>query len=290
MDSRHRPGRQTRRHGRNRPAQHRLRAALRRRRLDVRRRGRARSGVDDVAGQSAQPETGDPSRPGVHEGRRRRRQRDERLGEGILRTRDDCRLAEAARLHDQDLPRPRPAPGRSSRAPHQRRELLRLDRRPGAVCREQSAAAPAVRRLRRVVSAEDPDGGRSGAVERHDDGPRAAPGPDRRHDQGLRAGRADRGVLPVDGDSRRAGPALHRLQHRPLGLHQQRVGCDGVGAGVRQPEHRRHHHDLRLHADLRGPRAPRGEHAGRARASTRCGRAAWSRTSRSARRPASPTR
>ncbi len=36
-------------------------------------------------------------------------------------------------------------------------------------------------------------------------------------------------------------------------------------AGVRQPEHRRHHDDLRLHADLRGPRAPGREHAGRAR-------------------------
>ena len=51
----------------------------------------------------------------------------------------------------------------------------------------------------------------------------------------LRPRRADRGVLPVDGDSRRAGAALRRLQHRPLGLHQQRVGRDGVGSGFINP-------------------------------------------------------
>ena len=71
-----------------------------------------------------------------------------------------------------------------------------------------------------------------------------------RHDQGLRARRAGRSVLPADGDSRRARPALRRLQHRPLGLHQQRVGRGGVGSGVHQSEHRRHHDDLRLHAHL----------------------------------------
>ena len=109
----------------------------------------------------------------------------------------------------------------------------------------------------------------------------------RRHHQGLRAGRADRGVLSADGDPRRARAALRRLQHRPLGLHQQRVGRDGLGPGVRQPEHRRHHDDLRLHAALRGPRPARREHAGSRRAAARSGRAAWSRTSRWARRPAS---
>ena len=57
------------------------------------------------------------------------------------------------------------------------------------------------------------------------------------------------------------GAALRRLQHRPLGLHQQRLGRVRVGPAVRQPEHRRHHDDLRLHAGLRGPRAPRREHA-----------------------------
>ena len=83
-----------------------------------------------------------------------------------------------------------------------------------------------------------------------------------RHDQGLRARRADRSVLPADGDPRRARAALRRLQHRPLGLHQQRVRRDGVGSGVHQSEHRRDHDDLRLHAQLRGSRAPRRQHAG----------------------------
>ena len=93
------------------------------------------------------------------------------------------------------------------------------------------------------------------------DGARAAPRAADRHDQGLRARRADRGVLPADGDPRRARPPLRRLQHRALGLHQQRRRRDGVGSGVRQPEHRRDHDDLRLHAELRGSRAPRREHA-----------------------------
>ena len=36
--------------------------------------------------------------------------------------------------------------------------------------------------------------------------------------------------------------------------------------GVRQSQHRRDHDDVRLHAELRGPRAPRRQHAGPARA------------------------
>ena len=43
--------------------QRRLRAAVGRRRLDVRRRGRARPGLDDVARQPAEPEAGHPPRP-----------------------------------------------------------------------------------------------------------------------------------------------------------------------------------------------------------------------------------
>ena len=54
------------------------------------------------------------------------------------------------------------------------------------------------------------------------------------------------------------------------------------------PEHRRDRHDLRLHAQLRGPRAPGGQHARPQRPTTRCGRAGWSRTSRWARKPVSP--
>ncbi len=90
---------------------------------------------------------------------------------------------------------------------------------------------------------------------------RGAPRAAGRHDQGLRPGRADRGLLPADGDPRRARAALRRLQHRPLGLHQQRRRRDRLGSRLRQPEHRRDRDDLRLHAQLRGPRAPRGQHA-----------------------------
>ena len=58
------------------------------------------------------------------------------------------------------------------------------------------------------------------------------------------------------------GAALRRLQHRPLGLHQQRGRRDGLGPGLRQSQHRRHHDDVRLHARVRGPRPPRRQHAG----------------------------
>ena len=51
--------------------------------------------------------------------------------------------------------------------------------------------------------------------------------------------------------------AVRRLQHRPVGLHQQRLRRDGLGSRLRQSEHRRDHDDLRLHAALRGSRAPR---------------------------------
>ena len=49
-------------------------------------------------------------------------------------------------------------------------------------------------------------------------------------DQGVRPGGAARGQLPTDGDPGRARPALRRLQHRAVGLHQQRVRRDGVGS------------------------------------------------------------
>ena len=50
---------------------------------------------------------------------------------------------------------------------------------------------------------------------------------------------------------------------------------------VRAPEHRRRHDDVWLHAQLRGSGAARGQHARRRRDSSRSGRGAWSRTSRS---------
>ena len=82
MDSGHRPGGAAGRVHRDEPPQRRLRAAVGRRRLDVRRRGRARPGLDDVARQPAQPEAGDPSRRGLPEGRRAGRRRDEPVGAG----------------------------------------------------------------------------------------------------------------------------------------------------------------------------------------------------------------
>ncbi len=141
-----------------------------------------------------------------------------------------------------------------------------------------------------ALSAEDSDRRRSRAVERHAVGARASSRSDRRDDQGLRARRADRSVLPVDGNPRRARAALRRLQHRPLGLHQQRVGRDGLGCGFRQPEHRRDHDDLRLHAESTRTACAAPSTRRTRGVSTRCGRAAWSRTFRSARKRASPTR
>ncbi len=57
------------------------------------------------------------------------------------------------------------------------------------------------------------------------------------------------------------GSPFRRLQYRALGLHQQRVRRAGLGAELPEPQHRRHHHDLRLHAELRGPRPPRRQHS-----------------------------
>ena len=143
-----------------------------------------------------------------------------------------------------------------------RHRLLRFDRRSRAL-RGQQPPAPARRGgIDRPLPAEDPDRRGGSAVERPARGARAAPRAADRHDQGLRPRRADRGVLPADGDPRRPRPPLRRLQHRAVGLHQQRRRRDGVGPGLHQPQYRRHRHDLRLHAQLRGPRAPGREHPG----------------------------
>ena len=61
---------------------------------------------------------------------------------------DDWRAA--ARLHDPDLPRPRAAPRRPPRPPGRRHRVLRLDRRPGAL-RRQQPRAPASRGRRSIV-------------------------------------------------------------------------------------------------------------------------------------------
>jgi malate synthase len=84
---------------------------------------------------------------------------------------------------------------------------------------------------------------------RHAQRARAAPRPARRHIKVYVLVEQFEARLPVDGDPRRPRTALHRLQHRPLGLHQQRRRRAGLGSVVHQPEHRRDHDDLRLHAD-----------------------------------------
>ena len=209
--------------------------------------------------------------------------------QGFFGRADHRRLEEAARLHDQDLPRARAASRRSPRAP---RRAAPASPRPSSTRRSTSSTttsgcakpgASLVLYLPKIQTAEEAALWNDilSALEQH-------LGLAGGHHQGLRARRAGRGVLPADGDPRRARQALRRLQHRPLGLHQQRLGRDGLGSGVRQPEHRRHHDDLRLHAQLRGPRAPRRATRPTSWASSRSGRAAWSPTSRSAPKPASP--
>ena len=265
VDSGHRPGRQAGRADREEHPQRRLRAAVRRRRLDVRRRGRARPAGDDVARQPAQPEAGHPSRSGVPARRRAGRRRDERLVAGFFGRPIVTDWRTAARLHHQDLPRPRSAPRRPPRPPRRRRRLLGVDRRSGALRRQQPAARCARRVVARALPAEDPDRRGSGALERHPVGARASSRAAGRARSRSTCWSSSSKRVPADGDPRRARPALRRLQHRPLGLHQQRLRRAGVGSGVRQPEHRRHHDDLRLHAPLRGSRPPRREHARPAR-------------------------
>ena len=154
--------------GREEHPQRRLRAAVGRRRLDVRRRGRARPGLDDVAGQPAQPEAGHPSRSACSSS-----VAEQVAGEmnswaqGFFGRADHRRLADAARLHDEDLPRARPAPRRPPRPARRRRRLLRVDRRRRALRRQQPPAPARSRRVARAVPAEDPDRRGSGAVERH---------------------------------------------------------------------------------------------------------------------------
>ena len=119
--------------------------------------------------------------------------------------RDHRRLAEAARLHDEDLPRARPAPRRPPRAARRRRRLLGVDRRHGAVRREQprsgcaTPGASIVLYLPKIQTAEEAALWND-MLTRARGAPRAAG----RHDQGLRARRAARSGVPADGDPRRA--------------------------------------------------------------------------------------
>ena len=170
--------------------------------------------------------------------------RDERLGAGVFRSPHHRELAHATRAHHPHLPGAWAAPRRPACSPCRHHGALGLHGRHRAVRGEQPSAAETVRPHGRPVSAENPDGRRSGVLEPPAHDARAAPGAAGRRDQGLRSRRADRSGVPVDGDSRRTRRAFRRLQHGPLGLHQQRRRCDGVGSAVHQPEHRRHRHDV----------------------------------------------
>ena len=289
VDSGHRPGGAAARAlGREHP-QRRLRAAVGRRRLDVRRRRRARPGRQHVARQPAQPEAGHSTRADVF-----LTVAEQVAGEmnawahGFLGRPIIARLARAARLHDADLPRRAActsttgtsalgdgaASRRRSSTPRstsrQSRSVLRADGRVSVVLYlpkiqtaeeaalwndmlSRSSAISVCRAARSRPTCWSSSSKRRFQLMEI----RAALGP---HFVGFNTGRWD--YINSVADAMAWDP------------------------DVRQPEHRRHHHDLRLHARLRGPRAPRRQHAGPARAATRCGRAAWSRTSRSDRRPA----
>ena len=209
---------------------------------------------------SSWPSPRDPRVPRVSPSRSPREMN--RWARGFFGRTDYRGLAPAARLHDASIfRRPGPPPRRPSCA---RRRWHRGSRRPSSTsCSTWSTTTRALRAARalgRPLPAQDPDRRGSGALERLLTALERQLGLARRHDQGLRARRADRGVLPAHGDPRRARPAFRRVQHGPLGLHQQRRRRPGVGPGLHESEHRRDHDDVRLHAPLRGPRAAGGEH------------------------------
>ena len=151
-----------------------------------------------------------------------------------LGRRDRRRPDRPARLHGAALPRPRAAPRRPARALGRRLGLLRLDRRRRHLRGQQSrqpggaAGSPVVLYLPKIQTAEE-------AALWHDL---------------LSAARAPHSASPMGTikvyvlveqleacyqlmEIRAAlGPPLRRLQHRPLGLHQQRVGRAGLGPGI----------------------------------------------------------
>ena len=212
------------------PPQHRVRAAVGRRRLDVRRRRRARPGVDDVARQPAQPQAGHSPRPGVHEGRRTGRRRNEPVGAGFFgrpivddwKTQLDftTKIFRPRGLHLDDR-HVRHGGGDGFSASIVDTTLYIVNNHEPL----RSAGASLALYLPKIQTAEEAALWND-ILSALEDAPRL----DGRHHQGLRARRAARSVLPADGDPRRARQALRRLQYRPLGLHQQRVRCGGVGS------------------------------------------------------------
>ena len=228
--------------------------------------------------------------PVVPEGRRAGRRRDERTGRRGSSAGRSSPTGGSSSISPRKIFRAaRTAPRRSARPARRRRRLLRVDRRPGAVRRRTTTTccAPAARRLvlylPKIQTAEE-------AALWNDmlDGARAASRAAARHDQGLRARRAARGVLPADGDPRRA-------RRRTSSASTPAAGTTSTASrtrwrGIRRSSTRTSTPITMTYGymrALRGPRAARRQHAGSAAAASRCGRAAWSRTSRSARRPAS---
>ena len=131
-----------------------------------------------------------------------------------------------------------------SRGLHLRRSacmLRRRDRILGFRCGhsslrgQQPRASASGRLLDRPLSSEDSNCRRGRRLERFADPARATPRSTRRQHQGLRPGRAGRSLFSVDGDPCGSGHSLHRVQHRPMGLHQQRLRRDGVGPDFLNP-------------------------------------------------------
>ena len=212
--------------------QRRLRAAVGRRRLDVRRRGRARPGVDDVARQPAEPEAGDPSRRRCSCAAAEQVAGEmNRWAAGLLRPPDRRRLAGAARLHDDHLPRPRPAPRRSARPPRPTAPASRpRSSTPSLyVVNNQARCAAAARRivlyLPKIQTAEEAALWNDILI-----GARAPSGLPPARSRPTCSSSSSRPCFQLMEIRAALGAAFRRLQHRPLGLHQQRVRCDGLGS------------------------------------------------------------
>ena len=284
MDPGHRARDQAARPPRERPAQRRLRAALGRRRLDVRRRGRPGPGRDDGARQPAQPEAGDRARPGLPAGRRAGRRRDERLGARLLRPPDHRRLAPRSSTS------PRGSSGRaactsttatsaSASGTGFSASIVDLvlfvvnNRR-----RLRAEGRSIVLYLPKIQTAEE-----AALWNEHAGRARAPPGAAGRDHQGLRAGRADRGLLPADGDPRRAGPHFVGFNTGRWDYINSVSDALAWDAAFVNPNIDAIGMTYGYMRELRGPRAPGGQHARPRTAAARSGRAGWSRTSRSAR-------
>ena len=127
----------------------------------------------------------------------------EPVGEGLLRPRDDQRLAQAARLHHQDLPAR--AACTSTTATSAAPTATSASMTDMALFVTNNQKRPRDRRVDRPLPAENPDGRGGRALERHDHRTGASSRAAGWNGQGLRSRRAARNGLSVDGDSR-GGP------------------------------------------------------------------------------------